>query len=65
MLVFVPEVTWSELMYSWMMFSVVTLNSNLSIPTIMVYVLMAPMLFWLMLSGFLVQRKKKSNQEQN
>ena len=52
--VFLSEVNWSELMYRWMLFAVVTLNSDLSIPTTRVFVLIASMLFWLMLLSFLV-----------
>ena len=52
--VFVSEVNWSELMYSWMLFAMVTLDSDLSMPTTMMYVLMTSMLFWLMLLIFLV-----------
>ena len=54
MFVFMFEVNWSELMYRWMLFAVVTLNSDLSIPTTRVFVLIASMLFWLMLLSFLV-----------
>ena len=53
MFVFVSEVNWSELMYSWMLFAVVTLNSDLSMPTTIAHVMMSSMLFWLTLLSFL------------
>ena len=52
--VFVNEVNWSELVFSWMLFVVITLNSELRMPATMGCLILASMLFWLMLLSYLV-----------
>ena len=39
MFVFVSEVNWSELVFSWMLFAVVTLNSELKVPVTMAFLI--------------------------
>ena len=57
--VFVSEVHWSELVFSCMLFAVITLNSELKVPTPMACLILASMLFWLMLLSYLVLFKSE------
>ena len=59
MFVFVSEVNWSELVFSWMLFAVITLNSELKVPATVACLILTSILFWLMLLSYLVLFKSE------